>query len=522
MNSRLIRLIPLLTAITVVTVGAVAAFYGIMVNSFWMDELFTAHFADPALQTPSDLFRRAAQDVNPPGYYFLIWSSFQLIDVEFVLGTRTLSAIFGVVALLCVILVPPRHISWTARFGGAAFATGSIPWILSAQNARSYALLFVLILCILGIFWRLVQEVRSNKIAPIKVVAMLVVSMTAVFVHYYTITLIGALFTLLLIFCRTPKTFLTISLAGLSILVGTIFLVLWHQPQMVVPLDQTWFRADAIFLVSSTIIGVKQMFGSQPQMFAAALFFILFVRFRKALPIEAKSPTEQQNGRFLLLFLSAMIIATAYGMLITFLHKPMLGPRFFWVLTPTLWLIVVLLLDDILRGLPAVEDQKRKVIYVSVLSVCFAMQISVSLRGLDINEPWRQTAEVVASEEGCSETVLPVVWFDEEYSTDGSADILYGFYMSTNASIEWQAIPKGKLISHLQSEEFGEIVKATAEQRRACPVLLWDVELGQQTSDDDVLAAVRTHLPMEDWSKLSVYNETKGKPNSGRLVLLRP
>ena len=143
------QLLPLVTIIVIAT-SCVGALVGLQSSSFWTDELFTAYFADPAVPTFGAALSRALEDVNPPGYYLVLWQFLSMTGVDFVVGSRGFSAVMGCLSVLAILFAPNRGISLSARCVAGACAATSTVWFYYTQEARSYAFLFLAVTAMLA------------------------------------------------------------------------------------------------------------------------------------------------------------------------------------------------------------------------------------------------------------------------------------------------------------------------------------------------------------------------------------
>ena len=146
-----------------VVAGALLRFLGLSVQSLWWDELFSWWLSDK--ESLSEVLSHAAGDVHPPAHPVIIYFVERYLgDSEFWL--RLPSALFGVFSIPAMYLLAKRMFSKTEGVWAAALTT--VLWfpIYYSQEARGYALLFLL--CVLSMaFWiQLFRAQTTREPAP--------------------------------------------------------------------------------------------------------------------------------------------------------------------------------------------------------------------------------------------------------------------------------------------------------------------------------------------------------------------
>lgn len=182
----------------VILISCIGAFVGLGASSFWTDKLFTAYFADPDQATLQEVLSRAAEDVNPAVYYSFLWAYLRATGLDFVLGSRGLSAFLGVLAIAAIVLAPTKTISIAPRLVAGAFAASSSIWFYVTQEARAYALSLFLVACITGCALRVLESLRVGRPPYNMITALTLLSLVASLSHYYTVLLVGGFYSILL------------------------------------------------------------------------------------------------------------------------------------------------------------------------------------------------------------------------------------------------------------------------------------------------------------------------------------
>lgn len=488
---RLIRLLLPTTSLVVIVLSLAGAFIGLETSSLWTDELFSAYFADPALPSFSAALARAAEDVNAPGYYLLLWKTLQSTGMEFALGSRGLSALLGTLAILALVLAPTKRVGLSPRLLAAAFASTSLIWFTYTQEARAYALVFLLVVGMVASALRSLDGLLAGRVPVLPLAALSVFSLAASLSHYYAILLAGALFTMLLPFCRSFREFVGVIVSGCLVLVPFVAVFFWHTPQIIIDIQDTWFSSEFAALKSQTIGGLQALIGSWralPLLLVLAALALWAILSRGLRDCWA-ALTRDQIGAALMLLIGSFLLAYLYAIAVTFAFAPMLSKRFFIAMAPVTWIslayvthVVLTLMDSSIRALAATISLSLAVLMAGTM---------VMNRGGDSKQPWRHSAEEVASLPGCTAATLPVVWWEQPYMSVDNPERFYGFYLLPDPDREWLALNRHQLRAELDRPEMAELVRETAAGQRVCPLLLWSVHMsvGDPTDVAEVLEA---------------------------------
>ena len=217
--------------------------YRLEAQSLWYDEAVTADVVQLGLER---LTRWTADDIQPPFYYYLLAGWVGLAGSgEWAL--RFPSALFGLLTVPLAYALGRRLFArggdwgrWAA-FLGAAFACLSPLYIYYAQEARMYALLTALGLLMAAFLvdWLhtpLRQEQRRDRW-----LAMIAVSIAAVYTHYYAFFLIlaFAVYFLAVWSRRRPR------LVGIEALIALISIGVAYFPWL--PFVVNRYQADASY-----------------------------------------------------------------------------------------------------------------------------------------------------------------------------------------------------------------------------------------------------------------------------------
>jgi hypothetical protein len=489
--------------LVVIILSCAGAFVGLDASSFWVDELFSAYFSDPAQPDLAAVFGRAVEDVNPPAYYLLLWAVLHHTGLDIVTGSRGLSAALGCLAIVALVLAPGRGVGLAPRLFAGAFAATSTIWFQNVQEARTYALIFLLAAGMTAAALRCLDGLRAGRAPVLPLAALAVLSLAASLSHYYAILLSGALFTMLLPWCRSWRALGGVVIAGLLVLVPFVAFLAWHQTRIVADVNDTWFSASAEFLSRHFHEGLKQLLGT-----TRSIFLLLVLGALALWALVARGPRDclaalgrDGAGVALAVLAGSFVLACLYALAVTFAVTPMLSLRFFNVLAPVAWIalayaahVVIVLMDGPVRA-------PLSAIFLS-LTVALAGTMALD-RGRDMKEPWRHGARTVAEIAECRGATLPVVWWPQAYITENDPERFHGFYMPPDPERRWLTLDQDALPAEIGRDEMAALVRESAAGRRACPLLLWAVHM--PVNDPDAVArALAAHLDPGSGDRVTV------------------
>ena len=131
----------------------------------WLDELFTAYFADPNQISVNAIINRAAEDVHPPGYYLVVWAVTRYLSFDFTTVARGISFSFAVLSLFVFYHSFPKYVDRFSRLYTCAFASVSSAWYIAAQQARSYSLVFAFVALYLLLAGKVISGLQNGRIS---------------------------------------------------------------------------------------------------------------------------------------------------------------------------------------------------------------------------------------------------------------------------------------------------------------------------------------------------------------------
>lgn len=488
------------------------AFVGLNSSSMWLDELFTAYFADPQQQSLAAVLFRAAEDVHPPGYYLLV-NGFTKLGGDFAFRARMLSAIFAVCSLFLLYFALPEQVGRFGRLFACAFAATSEIWFDMSQEARSYALCFVISTAFLWLGLRIKSKLQAGVIPTVLLGCLTVTGVLGGLTHYYLVLLAGGVTSALILLAQTWRQKLAVAAYGLAVLPSVVAFIAWHRTRIVADTSDLWFSADPIDLAKQTISGLKILVGSE---FGLALFLLLMVLYLLGY-LRSTGPVAQrvQHASTHIWLITSCLVTVVSGVLVTVFFVPSYSSRVFIVLAPFFWAFAGLIMDTTLsrsRHVPAVVG-------LIVAALCI-LSLKVLWRGLPIKQEWRASAEYVESLHGCAGATVPVVTYNQKMIERGGTSRFYGYYMRNPQSVPLLEIPRHRLTEMLETEPLSNVLKRRIDGPGKCPIVLWSVHHLTREKIDAFAATVAENFDVPAHRRLHIVDfqvENPSPPPLGAL-----
>jgi uncharacterized membrane protein len=325
------------------------AFVGLDASSLWIDELWTGW-----LVLPSDgpgILARSVTDVHPPLYYLAVhlWTMlFGPTDIVM----RSFSAACAALTIVALVALAPRWIGVAGRLFAGAIAATSPQWLEQSQNARMYALGFLLGLWLVLTALRALSEARGEHgIRTSTFVALTLSAFAFSFCHFYMfVASIGVLVFLTAAAPRWPDRFRFAAIGVLlfACMLAFIVVLLGHTE---IAIQDTWFSNSPAAIVDMTVRGITK----QVRLLPLAVLFILLgaatilPRFQRA-DAGADRATMPPLSLFMMLFVVAFVIIA--GIVSSLVVAPSYSDRNVAVAAPFAWLGVAILVDHAVKTLP--------------------------------------------------------------------------------------------------------------------------------------------------------------------------
>ncbi|MDB5690897.1 MAG: rane protein-like protein [Sphingomonas bacterium] len=325
------------------------AFVGLNASSLWIDELWTGWLIKPAY-IPS-ILARSVTDVHPPVYYLFLhfWT---LLFGTTAAVMRAFSAVCAVLAVVALIALTPRWIGLAGRLFAGAIAVTSPQWLDQSQNARMYALGFLLGLWLALVALHALSAVRSGREVRRSTFAALAVSAFLFsFCHFYMF--VAALGVLGFLAAASPRWPDRLAFAGIGAvlfvcMLAFIVVLLEHTE---VPIQDTWFSNSPSAIIDMTVRGITRQVRLLPLAVLSVLMVAATILPRLRRPAAGMdSAVPMPSALLMMLFVIAFVIVA--GIASSLGIAPNYSDRNVAVAAPFAWLGVAILVDYAVRALP--------------------------------------------------------------------------------------------------------------------------------------------------------------------------
>lgn len=192
-------------------------FYGLEIQSLWVDELASVWFSDP--DSLGRIVQLTRSDVHPPGYYTVLHLAREVLgDEEWAL--RFPSAVAGVLSVLAMYLLGRRLYSKREGLMAALFTAVFFAPVYYSQEARSYSLLLLFSVVSAYFWWGVMTRLRAGKRLPLlEAAGYIAAAVICCYLHYFGLFLVALQGTALLLLApRAPV------IAALYLPVGVAYL----------------------------------------------------------------------------------------------------------------------------------------------------------------------------------------------------------------------------------------------------------------------------------------------------------
>jgi uncharacterized membrane protein len=377
--------------------GLVAAFVGLDRSSLWYDELYTAWVVGPA-GDGMGVLARALKDVTPPGYYLAVWPVVRILgDTE--TGLRLLSAASAVAAVVVLIAASGRTFSLGARLFAGAMATASPFWFFQAQNARCYALAFLLGTAVLLLGLSIVDRgaARARTLA-----ALFVLMLAASFVHFYLMyECVGVLLLLAVLVPQRRTAFLLLAAVLLLSALAYVKLVVARFSQH--SLDKNWIGGGLDWYLTN----LREALGLSFTHKALLALSICLAGVAVHLVRGRGSFRRIELGADTIFLIGVPAIVLGAGVASSTLLAPNFTGRNLLICSPFLWALLAKCYDF---GVVPLQPRLRKAANLALCFVLIWMASTMAIgRLLPRGEAFRESAQWIASQPACRGQLIPVL-----------------------------------------------------------------------------------------------------------------
>ncbi len=320
-----------LILMAIVIIGTILRFKGLLFNSYWVDELYSASFSNPSYSLGKMFEETTIIDVHPPLYQAILWIWFKTFGYTEFVG-RSLSVFFGVLGIVAIYFLGKELFNKHVGLYAALIASMNHFLIYYSQETRSYALLFLLTVISYIFFIRTIDDSRKRNIILYWIVTVLLL-----YTHYISFFIVSTqVFVFFFYIFKFPEK--RKKLIVLSLLMALIFILSLLPILEYIPLDRKgllhwvhepsalfflsyiygYFKSNALFLLFATsgLVSLVYLFNikSSDKEKIALILLLIWIMMGYFIPyLKGVISTPILYPRYTIYIVPAIIIFVSYG-----------------------------------------------------------------------------------------------------------------------------------------------------------------------------------------------------------------
>lgn len=447
----------------IVLIAALVRLNGFATQSYWYDELFSAHISNPG-HSLGEVIRLTLADVHPPLFQIVMWWSYKLLGYNEVAG-RLPSLLAGIATIPVIYLLGRDLLNSRVGLYAAALAIPNVYLVYYSQEARSYAFLYLL--CSLSFLFFL-RALRSES--RVNVALYIVSTIALLYTHYYVFVALAAQGVILLVCLAHERVVDKALLARAGVAVGVVLLAVLPLVPSIAShssIDEFWITQPGSTFVVTFFIGY---FGS---VLLAAVFALLVLT-----GLSNLLPGRDRSYQFAAM---ALLVWIVVGYLVPWLRglvaQPILTDRNTVMLVPPILLLSAM---GLVRLAPLWLQRGAGCVLLAYS--CFHIAVVLDYDGSVSKAQYRQMAQAL----GEFDSSLPVytlkfhdtkynVYFEQQKSGLHAEDAVVldeKLSIGVAPALFWLADGHGRLLETDIDDRFGLIEVARYRFRGAVAVLL--------------------------------------------------
>ncbi len=476
------------------------------VNSFWLDEIFTAFVAEARRESWTDLLRFLGSDTNPPGYFFLVNMLDRLFTGDVHLWSRGLSLLCATAALAVLYAAPSEELSAEARLFGVAYASTTTVWYEFAPMARSYALVFLFVAIMAFAYFRIRRAATRGETSYRWYAVFVASAVTAALLNYYALLLAGGLVGALVLTLGEFRQPAIAAASGGLILAIIAPVLLWQlSAERIIEFENTWFRSDARFILYNLRLSITaHIDGFATPLFWGGMIGLLCLGvIQRSLPAGAVVATL----RFIAPLAMAVVFVAVSGILITVLATPIFQAKTVLVAAQLIWLCMMAVAAPCLRNPGAWTG--RLAMVASIVFLIFASG-KMALRDQAFQSPYREIARTIQTSPNCENADIPFLSGDWAFSRYEA-----NFYLPNPMVLA----PRPDLRSDRLPPSVVELARQRFADPSTCGVLMWNAHDTEITNMQKVRSLLEKSLPPPVGRRMNIRIVVPSEPSELEEIL---
>lgn len=316
----------ILILIFIVLLGAFLRIKGLTYQSYWLDELYSASYSDPA-NSFGRMFSYVSEDNHPPLYQTFLWISYHLFGYSELVG-RAFSAVMGILGVVAIYFLGKELFNKEIGLYASFFAAINYFLIYYSQETRAYSMLLLFTIISYTYFVKVLKE-PSNKSILLYWLSTIILFNTHYFGFFLVATQVFVFLWSIISFPEKRK-----SLIKLAVYTSIVFILsLLPNMQSLIAnsgVDVWWIKEP------TPTFFIKYIFSYFHTKWLVILFAIGALI---SLWYLSKRSTPEREKTALILLLIWIVIAYLLPYLMSILYAPLLTDRNTIIILPAILMI---------------------------------------------------------------------------------------------------------------------------------------------------------------------------------------
>lgn len=320
----------------IILLGIGLRFYGLTIQSYWVDELFTLFSANPSSTLLETLERIFDDLVHPPVYNVSLWLWFNIFGFTEFSG-RSFSAFTGSLSIIAIYFLGKEVANKNVGIYAALLVSINYFLVYFSQEARSYSLMFLLaVMSYLYLF----KALRTQK--KLDVSFYILFTILLIYTHYFGFFLAGSQFFIFLYYFILEKNRKQLIKIGLvtAIIIGAstipILYYILNNSSEISSERMAWCPAPtADFFISY----FRTYFASRylSMVFFALLLYLIIIMYLK----------KSTNIKIIVSLIIWIVISYFLPYIKSILSDPILTPRYTIGVLPAIIVMIAMAINAI-------------------------------------------------------------------------------------------------------------------------------------------------------------------------------
>ena len=364
----------------ILIIGISLRFYGLTVQSYWVDELFTLFTANPNATLAEAIHRVFHDLVHPPVYNVLLWVWFELFGFTEYVG-RSFSAFTGSLSIIAIYYLGKETFNKNVGIYAALIVSLNYFLIYYSQDVRSYSI-FVLWTILSYLF--LFKAIRTQS--TYNIVLYILFTLLLIYTHYFAFFLVGSQFFVFLYYIAISTTnrkkLIYTAVAPMIVIALSIAPLLYNilsSDATIAAERMAWCKEPTPYFFLSYI---KEYFSYQSVLFGILLLILAVKIYQKKI----------KNSHIIYALIIWIVISFLLPYIKSMISYPILTDRYTIYVLPAMILLISVAIDSI-------ENKKLKYIILAFIIFFSVFRLyRYDYYSKPVKEEWRKVTNYVIAD----------------------------------------------------------------------------------------------------------------------------